>query len=164
MPADSDGAILAVTNGWINPLPRFMHCETLQVFTRNQAGKGEGAIPGGLLGLGVFVGVATFAYAISQGCKRAEILAINDSGALPPAPDMSTHVRLSCGTLLQLHSPLRACCRVAGLEPQPSAAGAAGLAAPAPALLLRALQAPRSAAAQACPRRIPTRPRARLGR
>lgn len=86
MPADSDGAILAVTNGWINPLPRFMHCETLQVFTRNQAGKGEGAIPGGLLGLGVFVGVATFAYAISQGCKRAEILAINDSGALHPLP------------------------------------------------------------------------------
>eukprot|EP00892_Ulva_mutabilis_P003272 jgi/Ulvmu1/1316/UM011_0044.1 len=76
---DSDGIILATTNGWINPLPRFMHCETLQVFTRGQGGKTGEDIPGGLLGLGVFVGVATFAYALSQGCNRAEILAINDS-------------------------------------------------------------------------------------
>jgi hypothetical protein len=37
-------------------------------------------VRGGLLGLGLLVGGATFSYGLSCGCRKAEILAINDDG------------------------------------------------------------------------------------
>lgn len=44
--------------------------------------KGEAGqrVRGGALGLGLLLGGATFSYGLSQGCSKAEILAINDDG------------------------------------------------------------------------------------
>jgi hypothetical protein len=42
-------------------------------------------VRGGALGLGLLLGGATFAYAYSCGCRKAEILAINDDGEAPAA-------------------------------------------------------------------------------
>jgi hypothetical protein len=80
--ADADDRIIAVTNGWVDPILKYMHCEALQVFTRGLKGEEGGRLRGGPRGLGLYVGVATFAFAHSKGCKRAEILAINDDGVL----------------------------------------------------------------------------------
>lgn len=75
-----------------------MHCEALQIFTRGMRGEQGDRIRGGALGLGLMVGCATFAYALSKGCKKAEILAIKDDGAHQPAamlllPANSKHQR-----------------------------------------------------------------------
>jgi hypothetical protein len=80
--AEVDDRIIAVTNGWVDPVLKYMHCEALQVFTRGLKGDEGDRLRGGPRGLGLYVGVATFAFAHSKGCKRAEILAINDDGAL----------------------------------------------------------------------------------
>lgn len=79
---DKDDRIVAATNGWVDPILKYMHCEALQVFTRGLKGDEGDRLRGGPRGLGLYVGVATFAYARSKGCKRAEILAINDDGML----------------------------------------------------------------------------------
>lgn len=57
-----------------------MHCEALQVFTKGMRGSEGERIRGGALGLGLLLGVATFAYAHRRGCRKAEILAIDDYG------------------------------------------------------------------------------------
>lgn len=44
-------------------------------------------VRGGVLGLGLLVGGATFAYGYSCGCTKAEILAINDDGESPGLPE-----------------------------------------------------------------------------
>jgi len=67
---------MGVTNGWVDPLFRYMHCETLRTFP----GDADARSRGGLLGLALLVGCATFAYAAQRGCTRAEILAIRDDG------------------------------------------------------------------------------------
>lgn len=82
--ADADDQIVAVTNGWVDPILKYMHCEALQVFTRGMTGERGERLRGGPQGLGLYVGLATFAYGHSKGCTRAEILAINDDGVLPP--------------------------------------------------------------------------------
>lgn len=58
-----------------------MHCDTLQIFTRNKSGQEGQRIRGGVLGLGLLVGGATFAFGYEAGCTKAEILAINDDDA-----------------------------------------------------------------------------------
>lgn len=70
--------IVGLTNGWINPISRSMHCEALQVFTKGMAGEDGQRVRGGVHGLGLLIGACTFAFAQSKGCSRAEILAIND--------------------------------------------------------------------------------------
>lgn len=75
-----------MTNGWVDPILKYMHCEALQVFTRGLKGEPGDRLRGGPRGLGLYVGVATFAYAHSKGCKRAEILAINDDGVMLQLP------------------------------------------------------------------------------
>uniref|UniRef100_A0A7S3QND3 Uncharacterized protein n=1 Tax=Dunaliella tertiolecta TaxID=3047 RepID=A0A7S3QND3_DUNTE len=47
---------------------------------RMKGSEGE-RVRGGVLGLGLLVGGATFSYGYSCGCKKAEILAINDDDA-----------------------------------------------------------------------------------
>ena len=78
--AAEDDRIIAATNGWVDPILKYMHCEALQVFTRGLKGTEGERLRGGHRGLGLYVGVATFAFAHSKGCTRAEILAINDDG------------------------------------------------------------------------------------
>jgi hypothetical protein len=74
--------ILAATNGWIIPLTRCAHCETLQIFSQGGglSAKGNKTARGNALGLGLLLGAATFAYFRQKGCTKAEILAINDDG------------------------------------------------------------------------------------
>ncbi|GMH32367.1 hypothetical protein BSKO_00201 [Bryopsis sp. KO-2023] len=69
------GNVLGFTNGFIVPFASYMHCDTL--FTKGAKLKDEKEAWGGL-GLGVLLGVATFAFGNQQGCRKAEILAIND--------------------------------------------------------------------------------------
>ena len=57
-----------------------MHCDMLQIFTKGQRGEEGSRIRGGILGLGLLIGGATFAFGLEQGCQKAEILAINDDG------------------------------------------------------------------------------------
>ena len=72
---------MASTTGWILPFVRIMHCEALQIFTRGVRGTEGERLRGGALGLGLLLGCATFAYGLQKGCRKAEILAINDDGA-----------------------------------------------------------------------------------
>eukprot|EP00878_Enallax_costatus_P035256 GHUV01039270.1.p1 GENE.GHUV01039270.1~~GHUV01039270.1.p1 ORF type:complete len:135 (+),score=24.16 GHUV01039270.1:503-907(+) len=55
-----------------------MHCDTLQVFTRGMRGDKGDRIRRNPLGLGLLLGGAVFSYGRHCGCKKAEILAIND--------------------------------------------------------------------------------------
>lgn len=73
--------MLAVTTGFIVPFLGLMHCDTLQIFTRGIKGDDGERLRGGLLGLGLLIGGATFAYGLASGCHKAEILAINDDDA-----------------------------------------------------------------------------------
>ena len=57
-----------------------MHCDTLQIFTQGQKGEQGARVRGGILGLGLLIGGATFSVGWEQGCRKAEILAINDDG------------------------------------------------------------------------------------
>ncbi|PNH08069.1 hypothetical protein TSOC_005422, partial [Tetrabaena socialis] len=77
----SDDRVLGVTTGFVAPLVGIMHCDTLQVFTSGLRGDDGQRIRGGVLGLGLLLGGATFAYGCERGCKVAEILAINDDDA-----------------------------------------------------------------------------------
>ncbi|GLC38882.1 hypothetical protein PLESTB_001714300 [Pleodorina starrii] len=78
----ADGQILGVTNGFVAPwFGGIMHCDMLQIFTRGLKGDAGERIRGGLLGLGLLLGGATFAYGYRRGCRTAEILAINDDDA-----------------------------------------------------------------------------------
>ncbi|KAI3430689.1 hypothetical protein D9Q98_005278 [Chlorella vulgaris] len=73
------GRVLAVTSGFVVPQPvGLMHCDTLQVFTKGQTGEEGGRTRGGVMGLGLLMGAATFAHGVACGCRTAEILAIND--------------------------------------------------------------------------------------
>ncbi|KAL4420811.1 hypothetical protein ABPG75_010467 [Micractinium tetrahymenae] len=76
------GRVLAVTSGFLVPPPLgLMHCDTLQVFTRGQRGEEGARTRGGALGLGLLMGAATFSFGAAAGCRKAEILAINDDDA-----------------------------------------------------------------------------------
>lgn len=78
---NESGPILGVTNGFLLPPPLgLMHCDTLQIFTKGQRGEQGDRTRGGILGLGLLIGGATFAFGWEHGCKKAEILAINDDG------------------------------------------------------------------------------------
>lgn len=57
-----------------------MHCDALQIFTQGQKGDQGARTRGGILGLGLLIGGATFAFGREAGCSKAEILAINDDG------------------------------------------------------------------------------------
>ena len=78
------GPILAVTNGFTIPLLRIMHCDTLQIFTKGKKGEEADRTRGGIMGLGLLIGGATFAHGAACGCTTAEILAINDDGGCLP--------------------------------------------------------------------------------
>ena len=76
--AAGEGKVLAVTSGFVAPPLRLMHCDMLQVLTKREPGDGLHS----LHGLGLLIGCAVFAHGLSCGCAKAEILAINDDGAL----------------------------------------------------------------------------------
>lgn len=48
---------------------------------RGKGGEEGDRLRGGILGLGFLLAAAVFAYGYWQGCRKAEILAINDNGA-----------------------------------------------------------------------------------
>ena len=75
------GKVLGVTSGFVVSPLRLMHCDALQVFTKGLAGDEGSRIRGGVLGLGLLLGGATFSYGWRCGCMRAEILAIDDDEA-----------------------------------------------------------------------------------
>lgn len=83
---NENGKIWAVTSGFVVPPLKFMHCDTLQIFTKGVRGDEGDRVRGGPLGLGLLLGAATFSWGYERGCRKAEILAIND--------DDSTHARL----------------------------------------------------------------------
>ena len=73
---------LGVSNGFVVPPLRLMHCDTLEVFANR---------PGALVspderrqaeGVGLLLRTAVFAHGHACGCTKAEILAINDDGEL----------------------------------------------------------------------------------
>ena len=78
--SSSQQTILGVTSGFIVPMLGLMHCDTLQIFTKALGGEEGLRVRTGLLGLGLLIGAATFAFGREQGCRKAEILAINDDG------------------------------------------------------------------------------------
>ena len=51
-----------------------MHCDTLQIFTQGQKGEQGARVRGGILGLGLLIGGATFSVGWEQGCRKAENL------------------------------------------------------------------------------------------
>ena len=81
--SEGEGRVLAVTSGFVVPPPLggLMHCDMLQVFTRGQRGQEGERTRGGVLGLGLLIGAATFAHGMACGCTKAEILAINGGWA-----------------------------------------------------------------------------------
>ena len=80
-----------MTTGFVVPPMRLMHCDTLQVFTAGRRGEEGERTRGGVLGLGLLLGGATFAHGLACGCRKAEILAINDDGRLAAAAAASSH-------------------------------------------------------------------------
>jgi len=80
---DASGAILGLTTGFVAPLFGLMHCDTLQIFnSRMQRGSATRRRAwGSARGLGLLLGGATFAHGREAGCRKAEILAINDDDA-----------------------------------------------------------------------------------
>lgn len=83
---DNNGKVIGATSGFIIPFVGLMHCDTLQIFTKGLKGDQGDRLRGGVLGLGLLLGATVFAFAAASGCKKAEILAIND--------DEATHRRL----------------------------------------------------------------------
>ena len=75
---DEKGKIWGLTTGFTIPFLRLMHCDALQIFTRGVGGIEGDRLRGGVLGLGLLLGAATFAFGYQLGCTKAEILAIND--------------------------------------------------------------------------------------
>ena len=122
------GRVLAVTSGFLVPPPvGLMHCDALQVFTRGMRGEEGARARGGVLGLGLLLGAATFAFGRAAGCRRAEILAINgallSAASFPAAPRVPLRAPsctaprwCTCGAALH-------CASAAAL--QPSSAGRA---------------------------------------
>ncbi len=75
MRSHSDGTIIAKTSGFAAPAFGLIHCDMLQISKLSASG-GEG----GMMGTGVLLGTSVLAHGWSIGCRKAEILAINDDG------------------------------------------------------------------------------------
>ncbi|KXZ46136.1 hypothetical protein GPECTOR_46g205 [Gonium pectorale] len=75
---DDQGSILGIANGFVAPLFGLMHCDTMQIFTRGLKGADGQRLRSSPLGLGLLLGGAMFAYGHARGCRKAELLAIND--------------------------------------------------------------------------------------
>jgi hypothetical protein len=95
-----------------------MHCDTLQVFTQGQRGEQGGRTRGGVLGLGLLMGAATFAFGSARGCRKAEILAINGE----PGDDIQTAAvaALQCIARLKHGCTARPVTSHAALPPRPA--------------------------------------------
>ena len=76
---------MGVSNGFVVPAFRLMHCDTLEVFANRPGGLATAEERRGALGVGLLLRTAVFAHGHSCGCTKAEILAINDDGALADA-------------------------------------------------------------------------------
>ncbi|KAL0028447.1 hypothetical protein WJX77_007127 [Trebouxia sp. C0004] len=76
---DAAGPILATTNGFVLPLLKLMHCDTMQVFTPRLAEADRERIRGGtFFGLSLLIAAAVMSHGHECGCVKAEMLAIND--------------------------------------------------------------------------------------
>eukprot|EP01025_Chloroclados_australasicus_P003932 TRINITY_DN10939_c1_g1_i8.p3 TRINITY_DN10939_c1_g1~~TRINITY_DN10939_c1_g1_i8.p3 ORF type:complete len:238 (-),score=22.34 TRINITY_DN10939_c1_g1_i8:1414-2127(-) len=71
-----DQQILALSTGFIIPFVNILHGERLEVLVRQE--KGTSSAKGGIFGLGFWLGMALFSYAYQLGCRKLEILSIND--------------------------------------------------------------------------------------
>jgi len=91
---------LGVSNGFVVPPLRLMHCDTLEVFANR---------PGALVspeeraqaeGVGLLLRTAVFAHGHACGCTEAEILAINDDGERSQAMPLSAFANVRSSKLL----------------------------------------------------------------
>ncbi|KAI8470206.1 MAG: hypothetical protein J3K34DRAFT_510837, partial [Monoraphidium minutum] len=81
-PGGEEGRVLGVTTGFVAPPFGLVHCDTMQIFTRGLKGEEGERIRGGAgLAVGLLLGGAMLAHAWGAGCRKAEILAINDDDA-----------------------------------------------------------------------------------
>eukprot|EP01023_Acetabularia_acetabulum_P006555 TRINITY_DN12723_c0_g1_i3.p1 TRINITY_DN12723_c0_g1~~TRINITY_DN12723_c0_g1_i3.p1 ORF type:complete len:260 (-),score=28.27 TRINITY_DN12723_c0_g1_i3:63-842(-) len=74
--SDSNNEILALSTGFIIPFTNILHGERLEVLSQEE--KGSSSKKGGYLGLGFWLGMALYSYAYQLGCRKLEILSIND--------------------------------------------------------------------------------------
>ena len=71
---------LGVSNGFLVPPLRLMHCDTLEVFANRPGALASPEERQHAEGVGLLLRTAVFAHGHSCGCTKAEILAINDDG------------------------------------------------------------------------------------
>jgi len=79
---ERDGQILGVVVGWQVPFTSLLHLDSLRIKPQKEQG-GESK---SMLGIGLYLGVATFTWAVNNNFSRGELLAIDD--------DFYTHKRL----------------------------------------------------------------------
>lgn len=76
---DSSGVLLGESDGYVIPIAQFMHCDTMRIYNSKIKKLRQSAdLQLGFMGLGRVLAKSIAAYGYSQGCLRAEILAIND--------------------------------------------------------------------------------------
>ena len=75
---------LGVSNGFLLPPLRLMHCDTLEVFAHRPGGPASAEERRQAEGVGLLLRTAVFAHGHACGCTKAEILAINDDGERSP--------------------------------------------------------------------------------
>ena len=71
---------MGVSNGFVVPPLRLMHCDTLEVFANRPGGLASVEQRRQAEGVGLLLRTAVFAHGHRCGCTKAEILAINDDG------------------------------------------------------------------------------------
>lgn len=71
--------LLGESDGFVVPMAQLMHCDTMRIYnSRIKRLKESTDLKLGFMGLGKILAKSVIAYGYSQGCRRAEILAIND--------------------------------------------------------------------------------------
>ena len=77
------GLLLGESDGFVVAPLKLMHCDTMRIYNSklkklNRASEEAENVRLGPMGLGRVLAKAVLAYGFSQGCRKAEILAIND--------------------------------------------------------------------------------------
>lgn len=71
--------LLGESDGFVIPIAQLMHCDTMRIYNSKIKKLCESTdLKLGFMGLGRVLAKSILAYGYSQGCLRAEILAIND--------------------------------------------------------------------------------------
>ena len=77
---DRSGVLLGESDGFVVPMARIMHCDTMRIYNSRMKSLQQSStnLKLGFMGLGRVMAKSILAYGFSQGCLKAEILAIND--------------------------------------------------------------------------------------